>query len=117
MTVTPQETREYLELRERSRRQEGARRAAKLREKLGEVSRLLRSRYGAETIWLFGSLAVGQVSPESDVDIAVAGIDPRRFFDAMAEISALVESNVDLVLWERAPESLRVRIREEGELL
>ena len=117
MTVTPQETRSYLELRERSRRHEGARRASRLREKLGEVGRVLRTRYGAERIWLFGSLAVGNVSPSSDLDIAATGVDPVRLFDAIADISALIESDVDLVLWERASESLRKRILEEGEIL
>lgn len=74
---------------------------------------LLRGR-GAVRVVLFGSLAAGVPTSESDVDLAVAGLPAATYFDTLAELESLFGAPVDLVRVEEAPESLRQRIAEEG---
>lgn len=91
-------------------------RAAALRAALPGAAALLR-REGATRVWLFGSLASGRAGPASDVDLAAEGLPRRRYFDVLVQLADLVGSDVDLVSWESAPESLRHRILAEGEPL
>jgi predicted nucleotidyltransferase len=39
----------------------------------------------ADAVYLFGSAVEGPVRPESDIDLAVAGLPPARFFQAMGQ--------------------------------
>ena len=68
-------------------------------------------------MWLFGSLARGDATETSDVDLAVEGLPPSAYFDALAELMHLLGVRVDLVRLEEAGESLRACVREEGRLL
>lgn len=56
----------------------------------------LRERYGATRIILFGSLAQGRFHEDSDIDLAVAGIEPGRFFFALGELLPLSPFPIDL---------------------
>jgi len=42
-------------------------------------------RHGASAVYLFGSQGTAIARTDSDVDIAVKGLPPRRFFRAMAD--------------------------------
>lgn len=80
---------------------------------------LLRPRFGARRVFIFGSLA-GQ-SPwhaRSDIDIAVEGLAPERYFDALRECEALLPEGMelDLIPLESAPPTLRARILGEEEM-
>ena len=75
---------------------------------------LLRTRYGARDVLLFGSLATGRFTERSDVDLAVRGIDATDYFAALADLMALFGGPVDLVRLEQAPASLIGRIADEG---
>ena len=79
-----------------------------------QAGALLRSRYGAREVILFGSLASGASSPTSDVDLAVRGLAPASYFPALADLMELFSAPVDLVELESAGESLRDRVAEEG---
>ncbi len=77
---------------------------------------LLKRKYGAERVVLFGSLAHGAwFTPRSDIDIYVEGISVDTFFKAEAEIQEMSEGfKVDLIdSKECSPELLR-KIEEEG---
>jgi predicted nucleotidyltransferase len=67
-----------------------------LSDKVAAANVILRS-YGATEVHLFGSAANGTMREDSDVDIAVRGISPEKFFSAMAAASEALNRNVDLV--------------------
>lgn len=76
---------------------------------------ILAREYGVDRVLLFGSLATGRFSLTSDIDLACQGLDPARFFAALAHLQeAAGEFAVDLVALETAPATLAQRIREEG---
>jgi predicted nucleotidyltransferase len=107
-------------LTERSAAQLEARRAERSRVEraLPEPARILAERFGARRVLVFGSLARAEGWDEhSDVDIAVEGVAPRRFFEAWALVERLVGRALDLVALEGAEESLRQRVVREGKVL
>lgn len=117
MTVTPEEMAANLRRREQERRARGEERARALRAKLPEARRILVEVHGASSARLFGSLAGGRPTETSDVDLAVSGLAPERYFTALADLMELFRGPVDLVRLEEAPPSLAERIAEEGEAL
>jgi predicted nucleotidyltransferase len=88
--------------------------AARLLGVLPATANLLRTRYAATDVVLFGSLATGTFTDRSDVDIAVRGLDSTGYFAALADLMALFAGPVDLVRLEQAPPSLLDRIASEG---
>jgi len=52
---------------------------------------------GATEVYVFGSLARGDHTSTSDVDLAVRGLPPQRFFRAMADAATALRRDVDLV--------------------
>lgn len=52
---------------------------------------------GCKEIFLFGSIARGNFSDNSDIDIAVKGIKKGRFFKIYAKLANALEHRVDLV--------------------
>ncbi len=80
---------------------------------------LLRRRFGARRVFIFGSLAgQGPWHARSDIDIAVEGLAPERYFDALRECWALLPEGLelDLIPLESAPPTLRARILGEEEM-
>lgn len=77
---------------------------------------LLRQNFGASRVTLFGSLASrGSFTLWSDIDLAVWGVAPARFYAAVAAVTGLsTEFNLDLVDAETCPASLRRAITQEG---
>ena len=115
MTVTVEQARAFLERRTLARREDGERRAALLRSRLPAMAELLRSKYGVRSLRLFGSLARGEAHAHSDIDLAVEGLAPTRYFEALADVMRLGRGPVDLLRIEDAPASLRDRVAVEGE--
>jgi predicted nucleotidyltransferase len=52
---------------------------------------------GAREVYVFGSVATGRAREGSDLDLAVAGLPPERFFSTMARLENLFDRSVDLV--------------------
>lgn len=106
--------------KERARRVEAARRQR--REKAWEVARaaaaLLKSRYRATRVVAFGSLTEpDHFHPWSDVDLAVWGIAPGDYFEAVARVLDVGgEIQVDLIMAERCKPYLREAIEAGVEL-
>ena len=81
-----------------------------------KVAVLLRERFGADRVVVFGSVAHRTwFTRASDVDMAAWGIPPGRFYRAVAEVTGLSSDfHVDLVDGNRCPTCLRRRIESEG---
>jgi predicted nucleotidyltransferase len=81
-----------------------------------KAANVLRERFAAQRVVVFGSL----IHPEhfhgrSDVDLAVWGLDEGDYLRAVAAVTGLDnEICVDLIAVEEAAESLRERIQAEG---
>jgi predicted nucleotidyltransferase len=81
-----------------------------------EAAQQLREEFGARRVVLFGS-AVEQSSFTrwSDVDLAVWGVPPERFYAAVAAVTGLsTDIPVDLVDAEQCSENLKKTIEQEG---
>jgi len=72
----------------------------------------LARRHGAARVWLFGSSAKGRKHGR-DLDLAVDGVAPARFFQFMGELTLSLSKPVDLVSLERRSK-LTALIRKEG---
>jgi predicted nucleotidyltransferase len=57
---------------------------------------LLRS-MGASQVFVFGSLVKGELRPDSDIDMAVAGLPAKFYFSAVSRASDLLGRPVDLL--------------------
>jgi hypothetical protein len=74
--------------------------------------------------YLFGSLARGQATPRSDVDVAVlldAGLGPRELVERQLELAVALDDlstrEVQVVLLNTAPPFLAYQVLREGRLL
>ncbi len=72
---------------------------------------------GLRRVFLFGSLVWGGVHSRTDVDLAVEGLPPGERASFHVRISKEVDAEVDVVLLESAPDTLRRRILQNGELV
>ena len=84
------------------------------RDRAWEVARktatMLKERFGAARVLVFGSLAHGAwFTPRSDIDLCVDGIPVEKFFHAEADVEAMASGfKIDLVdLRECSSELLR----------
>ena len=84
---------------------------------LEALSDLLRAQDGIEAAWVFGSLAAGKATPDSDVDVAVLGPAPlgsdekRTLIEPLAQ---LLGRPVDLIDLQTTRGPIVGRILQEG---
>ena len=81
-----------------------------------EAAHVLREKFGAEKVILFGTLAQDEwFSPWSDIDLAAWGIVPESFYSAVAFVTGLSSSfKVDLVDIKECRPALKKVIEGEG---
>ena len=81
-----------------------------------KASFLLRQRYGAKRVVVFGSLARAKsFSVWSDIDLAVWGIAPNKFFSAVAAVTGLSpDFKIDLVEPDTCREAIKSSILKHG---
>ena len=81
-----------------------------------KASFLLRQKYGAKRVVLFGSLARTKAfSTWSDIDLAAWGIAPDEFFSAVADVTGLSpDFKIDLVEPDNCREAIRDSIEKHG---
>lgn len=83
-----------------------------------QIARGLAERYGAQKVFLFGSLSRGDQGPVFDIDLAVKGISPAQFFEAVAFATGRSQKwKLDLVDIDDCASSLREIVEEEGVVL
>lgn len=82
----------------------------------GEAAMLLRKEFGASRVVLFGSAAHRSwFTGQSDIDLAVWGIAPERFFAAVAAMTGFsADFQIDLVDPESCSPTLRSIIERDG---
>lgn len=78
------------------------------------AARLLVEEFGVGRVVVFGSLASGRFRSGSDIDLAVEGLRPERFFRADARLAWELPVPIDLKPLADLPPSLRQRVEEEG---
>ncbi len=105
--------------RERWRRQQEMNRqcAQAARQEAQQMAEVLVQQFGATQVILFGSLARGRFTAESDIDLAVAGIAPTEFFTALAAANRLTNRWVDLKPLEELEPHFYQRVMETGKVL
>ena len=83
-----------------------------------QAATLLKDRYSALRVIVFGSLAHGAWFHErSDIDLAVEGVAPDDFFPAWAALDHLDSPfEIDLLRYESAPPRLKQSIAEGIEI-
>ena len=75
------------------------------------------SRYGANQVILYGSMARGTYRPDSDVDLCVEGLPRKNFFRALAECLMASHRPLSIVDFESSHGYFRERILAEGKIL
>lgn len=86
------------------------------RELAGVLAGLLRERFGATRVAVFGSLNHPErFDSRSDIDLAVWGVPPARFYRAVADVTAISpEFEVDLVDGDACSTPLRYSLESEA---
>ena len=88
--------------------------AARSRAEAEAIAAMLRERFGATRVILFGSLARGRFRLDSDIDLAVAGLAKGDLFRAMADALEFTNRWVDIKPLEEVDPHFRLRILETG---
>jgi len=90
-----------------------------LRKKAVAAARILADQFHAKRVYLFGSVQTQAFFHDwSDVDLAVEGLLPGKYFSALAKLMGFFGGKrVDLLPLEDAPPEVEKQIREKGELL
>lgn len=82
------------------------------------ASKVLKHKYGATQVTLFGSLVKGtRFTPWSDVDLSVSGLPPASYYKAAGEIMDMGMAKgirIDVLDPVDCPKAMRNRIRQEG---
>jgi predicted nucleotidyltransferase len=120
--VTPEQMAVYrASARRRIRRRQQE--MAQQRERAWDVARtaagLLKEKYGAQRVMLFGSLARNDsFHLRSDVDLVVWGLDEKLYYRVVSRLLDLDPTiKVDLIMAEEAPPALLKALEREGVLL
>ncbi len=86
--------------------------------KAQRIAEVLLKNYGVSKVYLFGSLAWGDFTCDSDIDLAVMGLPEELFFEVYGVAEDMAKPlRVDLVLLETAEPSLKGRALREGKRL
>lgn len=101
--------------RDAERERQGRRLTCQARADLERIVDALVRQFGAKRIILFGSLARGQFSAGSDMDLAVEGIAREAFFAALAHVNRLTPLWVDLKPLEDLEPHFCQRVLATGE--
>ncbi len=72
--------------------------------------------FGAEKVLLFGS-CLEKVESAQDIDIAVKGVKPEKFFEMYGKILGVIDSEIDLIPLEDTREHFSKRILEKGKVI
>lgn len=86
-----------------------------MRDDLARAVHMLKAA-GCSAVYLFGSVASGTYHDGSDIDLAVSGCTPERYFSLLGSLLGELEHPVDLVDLD-APDTFAARLRHSGTLV
>jgi predicted nucleotidyltransferase len=66
-----------------------------------ETAASLLKKEGGESVYLFGSLAVGKIKNTSDIDLGVKGLPPEKFFSVCGKLYLLLHNEIDVVDFDK----------------
>jgi uncharacterized protein len=78
---------------------------------------LLRDRFGATNAIVFGSLVKDKFGEDSDIDLAVEGIEPASFFEALSAVNQYSQRWIDLKPMEALEPRFKERVIKTGRSL
>jgi len=67
----------------------------KYREDIKKATNLLKNE--GCNVFLFGSMVTGEIDKNSDIDIGISGLHPKKFFRIYAELDKETSNKIDLV--------------------
>lgn len=70
---------------------------------------------GAREVYLFGSTASGQAREDSDLDFAISGLPPERFFRTVGEMDEAMKCQFDVIDLDESTPFVQF-LKKEGEL-
>lgn len=81
---------------------------------------VIRALPGVFAIYVFGSRASGQQTPESDLDLAILGgepVEPARLYDIARALEVELDTDIDLVDLLGASTVLKIEVIANGRLI
>ena len=124
LDLSPKELKKYgpreaFRRRKAKTRAEVARRRRRAYSVALKAAELLKTKFGAKEVILFGSLARrGSFTLYSDIDLAERGIHPFEFYAASAAIERIsAEFKIDLVDPKECSPAMLAEIEKDGKLL
>lgn len=78
---------------------------------------MLSKKYPLKRVYLFGSLAEGLFMKDSDIDLAIEGIDFKDYLKALAEYRCIKGIHLDLLHMDFCRPQLKEVILKEGKVL
>jgi predicted nucleotidyltransferase len=124
LELSPEELKKYhpweaYRKRKAETRVEVAKRRRRAMNAARKAAKLLKEKFGAQEVILFGSLARrGSFNLYSDIDLAVRGIPSDQFYAAVGLIITFdMEFDIDLIELEACPVSLKQNIEKYGKPL
>ena len=84
----------------------------------GDISRAVEisKAEGCREVYVFGSVTVGTAGPRSDIDIAVRGCPPERFYRLLGRLMEELSHSVDLIDLD-IEKNVAEFLEEEGQLV
>jgi len=67
----------------------------KYREDIEKTTDLLKNE--GCSVFLFGSMVTGEINKNSDIDIGISGLPPKKFFRIYAKLDKVASNKIDLV--------------------
>jgi predicted nucleotidyltransferase len=71
---------------------------------------------GCNEIYIFGSIVRGDHNDNSDIDIAVNGLNPTQYFRILGKLMLELSVNIDLLDLDEENNRMANLLKEKGEL-
>jgi len=52
---------------------------------------------GCKAVFLFGSMVTGKIHQNSDIDIGITGLHPKKFYSVSASLDRKLNNKIDLI--------------------
>jgi predicted nucleotidyltransferase len=72
--------------------------------------------YGVKRVWLFGSCLDSTVDDPHDIDLAVEGVPPEKFFEFYGKLGGAILKDIDLIDLDSG-DPMRHIVRDRGVII